>query len=472
MRQKVIQTIEKHDLFKSGQTVLVAFSGGPDSLCLLHVLHSLAKRLGIHLHAVHINHGLRPEAAAEALWAKKQAIRLGLPLSVCRVDVKGRQADLGLSLQDAARQVRYGALLHIASRIGAKLIATGHHRDDRVETLLMRLLSGSGLEGLKGIPIRRRMRGGTEVVRPLYDVSRDEIEEYCRKHQLVPLRDPTNRCTSYLRNRVRLRLVPFLEQEFGPHIRSSLSKTADILAQDASFLAGLGSEAFERVARCLAVKEVVLDIGKLRNLPPALQTRVILRVFWHVGVKRPARLHVEQVLALARHPSPSACTTLPDHVLACREYNKLRFGSSAKQDSKTEAAVEIQIPGQTYLACGGLWLEADFVDAGDVNPAAIGRNEACLDAEKLSWPLWARTRRAGDRMQPLGASGRRKVKKILADRKIPLKKRDSIPLILSAEEIVWLGGVEVAENCKVTPQTKKILYLKLMPDKKDGAIID
>jgi tRNA(Ile)-lysidine synthase len=328
----------------------------------------------------------------------------------------------------------------------------------------MRLLSGGGLEGLKGIPVKRNITGKIKLVRPLSDVSREEIEDYCKKHKLMPLWDPTNQRTDYLRNQVRLRLLPFLEAEFGKHIKSTLARSADLLEEDAAFLTSLGEKAFADVAVVGPGKEVVLDIAALLKMPVVLQNRLIRHALWHAGAKRPGRIHVEQVRSLARSISPSATCPLPGGITARREYGELRVGKPTAPPADTDASTEITVPGCTYLACCGLWVEAKRVNAPDVDLTSLSRNEACLDADKLVWPLLARARKEGDRMQPLGAAGTRKVKKILADRKIPLAKRSQVPVITSAGKIAWLGGVEIAEEFKVTQETESVLCLTLLSE--------
>jgi len=461
LRERVEKTIKENSLFSAGQKVLVAVSGGPDSLCLLHILHSLAGSLDISLHVVHIHHGLRTEASAEAVSVKKEAIRLGLPISVRRVKVKKLQAQTGCSVQEAARKARYSVLTDVARCSGAVCVATAHHRDDRVETLLMRLLVGSGLDGLKGIPIKRTLEHGIVVVRPLYYLSRQEIENYCRTFKLSPLWDKSNMRPEYYRNHVRLHLLPFLEAEFGTHVRRALANTADNLTEDAALLEFLGREAFCAVSESCSADGIWLDTVKFNKLPPALQTRVIRQALWRAGAIRLGRQHVAQVLALAVHPSPSAQVVLPNGVLAVRAYSRMWLGNSSPLRVAAVSTTEIHSPGLTYLPCCGLWLQVEAKPAGAVDLSQLNRNEACLDLEKISWPLVVRSREAGDRMQPLGAPGSRKIKKILADRKIPLRQREQIPLIISGDRLVWLGGVEIADFCKVTAQTEKVLYLKI-----------
>ena len=465
-----MQIIQEFQLLPPGQKTVVAVSGGADSLCLLHLLASLACDLRVSLHIVHVHHGLRIESDREAVAIKKMAIRFGLPVTICRVNVQAMQKNVGTSLQDAARRVRYGALLRVARRVGASHIAMAHHRDDRVETFLMRLLSGSGLDGLKGIPVRRSLASDIDVVRPLFRISRREIEDYCLRYKLAPLQDPTNLKTDYVRNRVRLHLIPYLEAEFGGYVRRSLEKTMDLLLQDSELLSQMSEDAFIHIQQS-GERCVVLDIKKLHVLPRALQARVIRIALWQGGVRRPSRFHVEQTLALTKVESPSARLTLPENICAAREYDLLHVGKPLDYSpSRQVESIELLVPGRTSLA-GGRWIDAETLPAHAVSLPLTDRRSACLDMNRLALPLFVRTRKPGDRMQPLGAPGQKKVKKILAERKIPLQKRDQVPLVVSGEQIAWLGGVEVAEQFRVTEKTETVLLLRLnSKTEKDGAV--
>lgn len=461
MQKQVLKTIQANQLLMPGQKVVVAVSGGPDSLCLLHILHSLAGRLGISLHVAHIHHRLRAEADAEAVAVKKWAIGLGLPVTVRRVDVKALQNRRRHSLQDGARRARYQALLSIARQYGASSIATAHHRDDLVETLLMRLLGGSGLDGLKGIPVKRQLAFGMNVIRPFHNVPREEIETYCRIHNLAPLLDPSNEQPVYLRNRIRLKLLPFLEAEFGPHVRRAIARTAGLLEADSRLLQGLAGKAYEETVHTGA-GTLSWYIPAMQQLPEALQARVIRTALWAAGVNRPAVVHVRQVMALMASRLPSAQHPLPGGLRAYRQYNTLFLGATLSEKPAEEIKeVTLQLPGKTYLPWSKKWIHAEMIPARSLANPVGARDEAFLAADKLSLPLTARQRKAGDTMHPLGSPGARKVKKILADRKVPREDRDCLPLIISGGQIAWIGGVETAEPFRVTQDTEHVLHLQL-----------
>ena len=456
----VMKTIKERQLLLPGDKVLLAVSGGPDSLCLLHLMHRMAPELKLKLHAIHINHCLRPEAAEEAEFVKKWAAKLSVPVTVRKLQVKELQKREKLSVEEAARRGRYRLFLETARQVGAKRIATAHHSDDRIETLLMRLLTGSGLDGLRGIPSKRTLAHGIEVVRPLYDVSREDIENYCRRHHLHPVQDASNFLPIYFRNRVRLHLLPFLEREFGPHIRRTILRTADLLAADSSLLDRVTRSAYQKVA--IPGQMPLLRLAELQKLPKALQARVVRQALWAAGVERITSTHIKQVLAVAESDSPSASCILPGETVVQREYDYLKIGYSDSGSNTGTAEILVTEPGRVFLPWSDQWLETKIMDRAEVSLSPANKEEAFCAADALEWPLRVRTRRPGDKVQLLGSPGTRKVKKILIDKKIARRQRDLLSLVLSGGDIIWLSGVDIAEKYRVLPSTKKVLHLKLI----------
>lgn len=461
LEKKVLRTIKNEQLIRPGQKVIVAFSGGPDSLCLLHLLHRLSFRLGFCLHAVHVNHRLRPEAADEEVAVKKMAIKMGIPLTVCRINVeKIRKENKQMSIESAARSGRYRALFMIARRENASCIATAHHRDDRIETLLLRLLTGSGTDGLKGIPLRRTVGKNLEIVRPLWDVSRREIEHYCRIHRLFPLQDPTNLRPVYLRNRIRLNLLPFLEEEFGPHIRKLLARTADLLAEESGLLQELTAKEFNRLAEEKIPGIVTLQLPDLKLLPKAMRSRILRLALWRAGAKRVTRSQVRNVLSLAESRSPSARCPVSKDIAALREYDRLHIGRLSLPAAGEK--VELKVPGCTCLPWCGRRIKAEILPAESISLPPSSREEAFLDAGAVQYPLFARTREAGDKVRLYGRPGSRKLKDIFIDKKIPRRMRDAIPLVTGGERILWVAGVDIAHDYRVTEATKRVLHLSIL----------
>ncbi len=462
MKKKVLREIKKHNLFPSGAKILLAVSGGPDSLCLLHLMSEIASELNITLHIVHVNHGLRPESKMEALFVKKEACRLRIPVTVCSVDVAALKQKGRFSAQDAARRARYAVIRKTARRIGASCIATAHHRDDRAETLLLRILHGGGLDGLAGISREREISAGLMLVRPFFNISRKDIEQYCRMHKLRPVMDSSNEeYDHYLRNRVRLRLLPFLEKEFGCHIRLSLVKSADLLLMDRNLLYSFVENIYCDVVSSMDNGGVKIDLNKLMCFSSALQLRLLRMAMWSSGIERASVTHSRQLLALANNSSPSARIFLPGGIKAVRRYAELMLErSDCVLPPAPYDGIELIVPGRTVLP-DGMVIVAAVISASKASLPLTDRNEAYFDWALLEKPLIVRTRQPGDRMEPLGCGGTRKIKDILIDRKVPLDRRGSIPLVLSGDAVVWLGGVEISHPFRVTSETKEILHLRL-----------
>jgi tRNA(Ile)-lysidine synthase len=313
---------------------------------------------------------------------------------------------------------------------------------------------------LAGIPVRRELAGKLTLIRPLHNVWRSQIEHYCSSHNLKPVTDRSNLSTHYIRNRIRLRLLPFMEAQFGRHVRGSLAKASDLLARDSSLLAELTERAFRKNV-IYNGNDCILSLSALHRLPDALQARLLRRMMWAAGVERLSVTHVRAVQALAMACSPSAQISLPGGITAARVYNDIHIGKQAVSKPVPDGISSLLVPGRTVLPWGGQSIEASIVDAAGLKFPLKNRLEACLDLDCLVLPLIVRTRRPGDRVRLLGAAGGRKVKDILIDKKIPAKERDYIPLVESGGRIAWIGGVEIAHSFRVTPATKRVLYLKL-----------
>ncbi|MBC7339700.1 MAG: tRNA lysidine(34) synthetase TilS [Firmicutes bacterium] len=500
--QTVMAYARRHHMFSPGDTVVVAVSGGSDSVALLHLLCRLAPRWQLQLHAGHLNHLLRGEEAEEdARFVAQLAASLGVPITVGREDVAARAASRRLGLEEAGREARYEFLEHLAQRVGARRIALGHTRDDQAETVLMRLLRGAGVEGLAGIPPVR----GT-VVRPLLAVGRAELQEYCRAQGLSWRTDPYNLDLSYLRNRVRHRLLPGLEEVAGPRVRERLAELAEVLRPDVEWLREVEGETLSRVASRRG-ENLVLDPGVLAALHPALRRRVIRRAV--LAVKGPGRQlgwgHVQAVLDLLGEyrlagrpdspgeqweapvdgpgaPAPTAAgalegeTHLPGGVVARLGPEGLVIGREGGERA-VAYRYHLPVPGLVEVPEAGLvisagivregeWQRADIAGEGEWQRAvAPGGGErlarrAVLDYNKTGAVLLVRSWRPGDRFFPLGMESPKKIHDFFVDEKVPRVQRQRIPLVLSGDQIVWVVGYRIDHRFRVTPATRDVLVLE------------
>ncbi len=471
--EKAKKTIEKYRMFPPGAKVVVGVSGGPDSSTLLHLLCRLRSEYDLHLWAAHLNHGLRgAEAAEEAEWVERFAFKLGIPLISDSFDVASLAKEKGLGLEEAGRRARYDFFEDVAHQVAAARIALGHTASDQIETILMRVIKGTGLDGLCGIP---PIRG--KVVRPLIEVFREEIEKYCQENNLSPCLDSSNREISFLRNRIRLELLPFLK-DYNPQISKALFQLGKILKEDVDFLKEEGEESFKGLLKEEGEKDkqrwLVLDVEKLFRLHPALQKRVLRQAIRETkgNLKGITFEHLVSILKLNGEKG-ARWLNLPGDLVVQREYKDLLFRKGKPRD--ISFASSLTVPGKTELPQLNLVFEAELISEVPGSFSSLTRGgkvklgekrefperQAWLDFDKLVLPLFLRGREKGDRFTPLGMKGSKKVKDFFIDLKVPLQKRERVPLLISKGKVVWVVGYRISECFKVDKETKRILKIRI-----------
>ena len=493
--------ILRHAMIKNGETVLVAVSGGADSLALLYGLHALRSQLNCQLHVAHLNHCLRPDADADADFVQQHAAHLELSCTIQRTDVPCLVKQWKLSVEAAARRARYQFFEEICAQIGATKVALGHHRDDTAETVLMNLFRGSGSTGLKGIaPVRDfRFSGAAckpklavKSIRPLSEFTRQQIDTFLASTGLVPRQDSTNTDTRYFRNRIRHELIPRLESDYNPNVKVGLSRTADVLGAESEYLDTVAREVLEicrvrdpdRVKALATAESVVLDRAKFRQFHIAVQRRVLRLGFFEM-LEDMGDLyfeHCEAMLSLVEGNTPNAVLALPNGLRFRRVYQYLLFEVNTSSRSPLPVQTEsftypLAVPGNTFIAALNTEITAELGDipSGETLTLPDGRFEAIFDYEKVSgafadppseaFPLTVRNRRQGDRFQPYGMRGTKKIKDFLIDAKVPRYERDRIPMLVRGDEILWIVGYTTSDPFKIHPSTRQYLYLRYVSDK-------
>jgi tRNA(Ile)-lysidine synthase len=463
LEQRVIGFIKKHNLFSADDRLVVAVSGGADSVCLLHILAQRRKELGLELHVAHLNHQLRgAESDSDAGYVSDLARRLDVPATIeCR-DVAAYRDQKGVSLEEAAREVRYSFLAEVASVIGTSKVVVGHTRDDHVETIVLHLLRGAGTTGLCGLQPRSVLpygenSGQLEVVRPLLELTRQETLDYCQRYNLAPRSDSSNVSPSFLRNRVRLELLPVLKS-YNLGIDKALLRLADIAGDDISFIEGKASLLWKK----LASEEddiIYLDRSQMVTSPRAMQRQIFRRAIKQLrgNLKDVEADHIEAMMDLLSKPAGKKLC-LPDGLTLSTEYGRLVLASAQASICPLpplKGTFSINIPGETDLA--GWRVRADIIQevVGNGNGLA-----ASFDLDKVGTELVVRRRRPGDRFQPLGMSQTKKLQDFMVDSRIPRSWRDRVPLICSPEQILWVVGWRIDDRVKVTENTKEILRLQ------------
>lgn len=467
LKEKVCDTIEKYGLFQPGEKVVVGVSGGPDSLCLAHLLRELRDDYHLKLHIAHLNHRLRgEEAEADAAFVGGLAREWGLTATIEEEDVRAYAKAEHLSLEEAARRLRYSFLTRVAKDMGASCIAVGHNADDQVETIVMHWLRGAALAGLRGMLPKTRYEGSW-LVRPLLEVIRAEIESYCGSHGLEYRFDRSNLDLTYHRNRIRHELLPLLEG-YNPRLRQTLRRSAEVFAQDHAYIQSQVKKAWAEIAQ-ESEGAVSFELEGWRKLSPSLQ-RYILREAIH-RLRRSLRninwVHIEEALSASLERRAGTRITLPQNLYLFKGYRFFTIGSQLPQPDlpllPSVGSFPLNVPGVTNLPESDWRVEARVL-AKEQLERDWERNPdpwwAALDHESTGSELFLRRRLPGDRFQPLGMCRKKSLGKFMIDAKIPRHLRDTLPLVVSPEQILWVVGWRIDDRVKVMEATRKVLELQ------------
>lgn len=458
--QQVFAFIRNQNLLQPQEHVLVAVSGGPDSTALLHLLQRLAKRDNFTLGVAHFDHSLRGAASqADAAWVAALAASLHLPYHPGTGDVRRYRQRKKISLQAAARDLRLGFLRQVQAEFGYQKIALGHTADDQLELFLLRLFRGTGPQGLKGM--RPRERG---LIRPLLSSSKADILAWLAAEGLRYRQDVSNLDRRYRRNRIRLDLMPQL-LEYNPHLAAGVSRLQTLLQEQEDYLAQEARRAWLAARLTGSPSPEGLSRPKLLALHPAIQKRVLLLACSAAGVpvERLTHSHLVAALHLSRRPQSGGEVSFPGAWTLLRQGETLfwRQPSPAPPPAPTALSEVVLMPVESgtcsFLGWNFVWqmrphLQSEVATRGD---SATVR----LDLDRLHLPLKLRRWRPGDRLQPQGFGGTKKLQDIFVDAKVPREQRSQIPLLLSDAEIVWIVGLRQAETAKVTLQTRRILEI-------------
>jgi tRNA(Ile)-lysidine synthase len=462
MLASVRKQIEQEKLLLPGETILAGVSGGTDSTALLHILWSLNQQYqyGWKLHALHLNHGFRgQEACEDAEYVQSLCADWGVECHLFERDVSLYMKETGLGAQEASREIRYALYREVAERIGASKVALAHHGDDQVETVLFRMLRGTGIGGLAGIPQRRWLvENRVEVVRPLLSIFRQDLEAYCREAGLTPREDSSNATRKYLRNRLRLDVMPLFEsinQRYREHILH-LAHTAHI---DENYLQNASKTALRLVILQQEMNRISIAGNKFQSCDLALQRRMIPLILSYLsrGTEWSSQ-HVEAVLRIIHGEHPSATVHLPDGIVVQRVYERILFSRGQRETKTAPFCYDLVVPGATRVWESGVTIHTAILSAPP-DVTQLSAYEAVFDADRLTGKLHVRNRNPGDRVTLFGSHRRKKVKELLIDAKIPKMDRDRLPIVVDGDEIIWVPGVRRAAHAAVNEHTTRFLHV-------------
>lgn len=464
--KKVRDTIRHHDMLAKGDTVLIGVSSGPDSVCLLHLLKELQDEYDLTLHIAHLNHGFRGEEAEEdSRFVQDMGKTLGVPVIAEYSDTPAYAREYRISKQEAAREVRYRFFGLAADKTGADRIALGHTADDQAETFLMRLLRGAGSHGLSGIPPVR-----DKIIRPLIGVFREEIKEYLSENDIHCRIDSSNLTPVYLRNKIRLELIPHLAKEYNPNIMDTLVRSLNILRDEDVFLDNYVRKIFRDMVINESEGMIKFDVKRFDSCEEPVKRRLVRFAVEAVkgaeGIALSCR-HVEEALALLQNDRAGEID-FPAGVAAERRGDVFSIYLRSAVTSTPQYAYTVRVPGDTIVPEAGMKINTTIrtspvLKEGLTDATEAGRSAALFDMSKFSEPLVIRNRRDGDFFCPQGMGGKKKkIKEYFIDLKISRRERDRIPLLTSPEGIMWIAGYRGDERFRVTTETKKILEVKVV----------
>ncbi|WP_427339292.1 tRNA lysidine(34) synthetase TilS [Caloranaerobacter sp. DY30410] len=458
MKEKVIDTIIKNNLIEKGDNILVGVSGGPDSMALLYVLREAKEKIDFKLYVAHVNHGVRgKEADEDEEFVRKVSDELGIPFYSIKVDMSKYAKENKLSEEEAGREIRYNFFRQVLSQLGNGKIAVAHNKNDQAETLVMRFIRGTGLDGLKGMDYKNG-----DIIRPLLDVSRDEIEKYIKENNIEVRIDKTNFKPIYSRNKIRLELIPFIKENFNKNFIDTIYRTSRLMAIDSDFLKKYALEKYEQMIHKETKNKIIINTEKFSKQHDSIKSRIlriaIEKLLGHIkGIEEK---HIYDAINLVFNNNTGKRINLPKNIQISIGYGYFTVEKIDLKDEITNYEYIINIEKSTKID----ELKCEIItEVLDVNEVDIKNNRFIkyFDYDKIYGNLYIRNRRPGDKFFPLGMKGKKKLKDFFIDLKIPRDIRDKIPLLVDDRNIIWVVGYRISEIYKIKPETKRVLKIQI-----------
>jgi len=463
--KKFKKTIARYDLLQKGDRVLVAVSGGPDSVALLYALLEIKDEFNLDICVAHLNHKLRgKESDEDEKFVKNLAHKLNLKFFSKSIDVKKEAKKKKLSLEEGARLVRYRYLEGLADKIEADKVAVGHQADDQAETFLMRLLRGAGGLGLSGIPPKRG-----KIIRPLLETGREEIEKFLKEKGQSYRTDSSNLLPNYFRNKIRLSLLPLIKKKFNPKIVDVLNRASNIISFQQKYIEKKCEEILSDICKIRKNDKIILDLKRFINYDISLKREMIRLCVKELNGDRFASLttsftdlsfeSVERILNLIQKEKSGRKVRLTRNTWAEVSGENLAI----YKEKKKLYNYPISLPGERNLKSLGMKIKSEVVSRSSL-PEKIkpkGETVAFLDWEKLKGPFNLRSRKPKDKFKPLGMEGTKSIADFFIDRKVPRYERDEVMLLTTQGKIAWVVGHRINDEFKVTDKTKKVLKMEV-----------
>ena len=453
MNNTVRNNIINNNLIQADDNIVIGVSGGPDSMALLYSLLELKKSLNFNIIVAHVNHGVRGEdALADQLFVEKKSKELNLPYYIKNVDMEGYAKEKGITSEEAGRELRYGFFRTILKEYGGGKIAVAHNKNDQAETLLLRIMRGTGLDGLKGMDF---IAG--DIVRPLLNISRDKIENYINVNNIETVLDKTNLLPIYSRNKVRLDLIPYIQNNFNPNIVDTLWRLSRTTYIDGNFLDKLTEEKYNIIVKFQNGNSVILNGTLFTKEDRSIQLRIIRKSILKLikTLQGFSEQNITSVIDMFGASETGKMLNLPCGIICRVSYDDLIIQKDTLEEIKDfENTLSI---GENIFSDYTINLRIASKD--DNILIKHYNNVRCFDYDKVKGKLRIRNRMPGDKFIPFGMNGTKKVKNYFIDKKVPKELRDKTPLLVDDENIIWLIGYASSELYKITNETKKILIV-------------
>lgn len=456
LRDKVLSTIREYNLIQENDNIVVGVSGGPDSMALLYVLLEIEPLIKFNIYVAHVNHGVRGEdAKSDQLFVEEIAKNLNLPYYTKNVNMIEYGKEKGISSEEAGRELRYGFFREILDSVGGGKIAVAHNMNDQAETLIMRFLRGTGIDGLKGMDFKTK-----DIIRPILGIDRGEIESYIENNNIKTVLDKTNLEPIYSRNKVRLELIPYIEKNFNPNIINTLWRLSRIASMDSEFLEEYSEGRYNNIVKNQDKHSIILDGGKLFEEDKSIQQRIIRIAILKINgsLQGITEIQISSVINLFMGSNTGKEVHLSNNIIAKTSYGDLIIEKGINR-YVNKYFYELKFLGLNVLEDIGYSFNIEIFPKDDGFTMNKGKNIKYFDFDMVKGNLAVRNRLDGDRLIPFGMKGTKKLKDYFIDEKVPKEMRDKIPLIVDEENILWVVGYRTNDLYKVTKKTKIILSI-------------
>lgn len=461
MEQLVYNTIIRENLIKKGDKIVLGVSGGPDSMALLYSLYNMKDELQIELVAVHINHGVRGfEADSDEEYVKDICEKLDIPFYCKRVDMDAYAKQKKMSSEEAGRELRYAFFSEVLQKVMGDKIAVAHNKNDQAETVMMRFLRGTGIEGLKGMQYKIG-----NVIRPLLDVERKMIEEYCMSNNISARTDKTNFQPIYGRNKIRLKVIPYIEDNINKGIIGTLTRTASIMKEDNEFLNDCAKAKFDYVCT-VKPKSILIDVDKFTTLHKAMKSRILRNAITiingsskNIGLK-----HIDNMIEFIEDGESGRIHDTTMNLELLKKYDACILRNKKLKVTKNQHDKQIVSKLESGLnSCCDSFDCNIVINVNDIQKIDFKSNHRFIkyiDYDKIKGDLYIRNRKPGDKFIPFGMKGNKKLKDYFIDNKVPREERDNIPIIVDDKNIIWVIGYRLSDLYKVDKNTKNVMSIQ------------